>query len=92
MLALAAFALCLARGEANRGFALGLRAVRTGSPPDDDAVETALRAHDAAVDLPTVPWLGRMRAKLEFARQCREGKDEIVVQTMRPELGPKVAP
>ena len=47
MLALAAFALCLARGEANRGFALGLRAVRTGSPPDDDAVETALRAHDA---------------------------------------------
>jgi len=42
------------------------------------------------VDMPTVPWLGRMRAKLEFARQCREGKDEIVVQTMRPELGPKV--
>lgn len=46
--------------------------------------------HVSAVDLPTVPWFGRMRAKLEFARQCREGKDEIVVQTMRPELGPKV--
>ena len=41
--------------------------------------------------MPSVPWLGRMRAKLEFARQCREGKEEIVVQTMRPELGPKVA-
>ena len=40
--------------------------------------------------MPSVPWLGRMRAKLEFARQCREGKEEIVVQTMRPELGPKV--
>ena len=46
--------------------------------------------HVSAVDLPTVPWFGRMRAKLEFARQCREGKDEIIVQTMRPELGPKV--
>jgi len=46
--------------------------------------------HVSEVDLPTVPWLGRMRAKLEFARQCREGKEEIVVQTMRPELGPKV--
>jgi len=46
--------------------------------------------HISEVDMPTVAWLGRMRAKLEFARQCREGKDEIVVQTMRPELGPKV--
>jgi hypothetical protein len=46
--------------------------------------------HVSEVDVPAVPWLGRMRAKLEFARQCREGKDEIVVQTMRPELGPKV--
>ena len=48
--------------------------------------------HVSEVDMPSVPWLGRMRAKLEFARQCREGKEEIVVQTMRPELGPKVAP
>jgi hypothetical protein len=46
--------------------------------------------HISEVDMPTVPWLGRMRAKLEFARQCREGLNEIVVQTMRPELGPKV--
>jgi hypothetical protein len=46
--------------------------------------------HVSQVDSPTVPWLGRMRARLEFARQCREGKEEIVVQTMRPELGPKV--
>eukprot|EP00908_Phaeocystis_cordata_P011266 Transcript_22122.p1 GENE.Transcript_22122~~Transcript_22122.p1 ORF type:complete len:646 (+),score=329.67 Transcript_22122:59-1939(+) len=46
--------------------------------------------HVSNVDLPTVPWLGRMRARLEFARQCREGKEEIIVQTMRPELGPKV--
>ena len=46
--------------------------------------------HVSEVDLPTVPWLGRIRARLEFARQCREGKEEIVVQTMRPELGPKV--
>ena len=48
MLALAAFALCLARGEANRGFALGLRAVRTGSPPDDDAVPRTARASTAS--------------------------------------------
>ena len=41
-------------------------------------------------DLPTSSWLGRLRARLEFTRQCREGKEKIVVQTMRPELGPKV--
>lgn len=46
--------------------------------------------HLSAVDLPEVPWLGRMRARLEFTKQCRQGKTEIVVQTMRPELGPKV--
>lgn len=46
--------------------------------------------HLSVLDVPETPWLGRMRARLEFTRQCREGKEEIVVQTMRPELGPKV--
>ena len=40
--------------------------------------------------LPEQAWLGRLRARLEFTRQCRMGKEEIVVQTMRPELGPRV--
>ena len=47
-------------------------------------------AHLSVLDLPETEWLGRMRARLEFTRQCKEGKEEIVVQTMRPELGPKV--
>lgn len=47
-------------------------------------------SHVSSVDLPEVEWRGRMRARLEFSRQCREGKHEIVVKTMRPELGPKV--
>jgi len=46
--------------------------------------------HVSIVELPTQAWLGRMRARLEFMKQCRQGKEEIVVQTMRPELGPKV--
>jgi len=46
--------------------------------------------HVSEVDLPTKPWLGRMRARLEFARRCRSGESEIDVQTMRPELGPAV--
>mmetsp|Transcript_12176 Transcript_12176/g.24761 ORF Transcript_12176/g.24761 Transcript_12176/m.24761 type:complete len:614 (+) Transcript_12176:42-1883(+) len=60
---------------------------------DDDVLLTSNNGnaeHISEVDMPVIPWLGRMRAKLEFARQCREGKDEIIVQTMRPELGPKV--
>ena len=48
------------------------------------------KEHVTDVDLPEESWLGRMRARLEFARQCREGRDQIVVQTMRPELGPRV--
>mmetsp|Transcript_12188 Transcript_12188/g.30320 ORF Transcript_12188/g.30320 Transcript_12188/m.30320 type:complete len:406 (-) Transcript_12188:386-1603(-) len=31
-----------------------------------------------------------MRGRRKFTRQCREGKQEIIVKTMRPELGPKV--
>lgn len=46
--------------------------------------------HTSELPLPEEAWLGRMRARLEFAKQCREGKTEIVVQTMRPELGPRV--
>ena len=48
------------------------------------------KAHTSDLPLPDEPWLGRMRARLEFARQCRAGETEIVVQTMRPELGPRV--
>ena len=48
------------------------------------------KEHVSHVDLPTEDWLGRMHARLEFSRQCRLGAPEIVVQTMRPELGPKV--
>lgn len=40
--------------------------------------------------LPEQAWLGRLRARLEFTRQCRVGAPEVVVQTMRPELGPRV--
>ena len=85
MLALAAFALCLARGEANRGFALGLRAVRTGSPPDDDAVETALRAHDAgargggdaaAAARGLLERLVDGRAELAFRRRAAAARDD----------------
>ena len=52
MLAATIVAMCLARGEANRGFALGVRAAARGGDPGDDAgwavlQETALRAHDA---------------------------------------------
>ena len=48
------------------------------------------KAHDSEVQLPDEAWLGRLRARLEFSRQCREGATEIVVKTMRPELGPRV--
>jgi len=48
------------------------------------------KEHVTEVDLPEEAWMGRMRARLEFTRQCRQGKSEIVVRTMRPELGPKV--
>jgi len=46
--------------------------------------------HTSELDLPEQAWLGRLRARLEFAKQCRAGATEIVVQTMRPELGPRV--
>ncbi len=46
--------------------------------------------HTSELPQPTEAWLGRMRARLEFARRCRAGETEIVVQTMRPELGPRV--
>jgi transglutaminase-like putative cysteine protease len=46
--------------------------------------------HTSDVDLPEEAWLGRMRARLEFARRCRAGESSITVQTMRPELGPRV--
>ena len=89
MLALAAFALCLARGEANRGFALGLRAVRNGSPPDDDAVETALRAHDAgargggdaaAAARGLLERLVDGRAELAFRRRAAAARDAAAAE------------
>ena len=46
--------------------------------------------HVSEVPMPEEAWLGRMRARLEFARRCRAGERQIVVQTMRPELGPRV--
>ena len=46
--------------------------------------------HISELPMPEEDWLGRMRARLEFARRCRAGETEIVVQTMRPELGPRV--
>ena len=48
------------------------------------------KEHISDLELPDQTWLGRMRARLEFTRQCRQGVREIVVQTMRPELGPRV--
>jgi len=48
------------------------------------------KAHTSELPLPEEAWLGRMRARLEFARRCRAGETEIVVQTMRPVLGPRV--
>ena len=48
------------------------------------------KEHVSDLDLPEEAWLGRLRARLEFTRQCREGATEIVVKTMRPELGPRV--
>ena len=47
-------------------------------------------SHTTELPVPEEAWLGRLRARLEFARQCRAGETEIVVQTMRPELGPRV--
>ena len=48
------------------------------------------KEHLSEITLPEEPWLGRMRARLEFARQCRAGATHITVQTMRPELGPRI--
>ena len=48
------------------------------------------KEHVSLIELPDEGWLGRMRARLEFSRQCRRGATEVVVQTMRPELGPRV--
>jgi len=48
------------------------------------------KEHVSPLDLPAEAWLGRLRARLEFTRRCRAGEPEIVVQTMRPELGPRV--
>ena len=100
MLALAAFALCLARGEANRGFALGLRAVRTGSPPDDDAVETALRAHDAgargggdaaAAARGLLERLVDGRAELAFRRRAAAARDAAAAARAAAAAAPAAA-
>jgi len=48
------------------------------------------KEHVSEMELPDEAWRGRMRARLEFTRQCRQGEREIIVQTMRPELGPRV--
>jgi len=48
------------------------------------------KEHVSMLPLPELAWLGRLRARLEFTRQCRVGTTEVVVQTMRPELGPRV--
>mmetsp|Transcript_20327 Transcript_20327/g.66294 ORF Transcript_20327/g.66294 Transcript_20327/m.66294 type:complete len:590 (+) Transcript_20327:73-1842(+) len=48
------------------------------------------KEHVSMLPRPEQAWLGRLRARLEFTRQCRAGATEIVVQTMRPELGPRV--
>jgi len=48
------------------------------------------KPHTTEVGMPEQPWYGRMRARLEFTRRCREGATHIVAQTMRPELGPRV--
>ena len=46
--------------------------------------------HLTQVAVPSAPWMGRMRARLEFARRCRSGEVEICVQTMKAELGPTI--
>ena len=33
--------------------------------------------HVSEVAMPTAPWMGRMRARLEFARRCRSGESDI---------------
>jgi len=48
------------------------------------------KEHVSELGLPTEAWLGRMRARLGFTERCRSGEKEIVLQTMRPELGPRV--
>ena len=48
------------------------------------------KEHVTDLELPEEPWRGRMRARLEFTRRCRAGEREIVIQTMRPELGPRI--
>ena len=48
------------------------------------------KAHTSDLDLPEEAWLGRMRARLAFTKRCRLGETKITVQTMRPELGPRV--
>jgi len=48
------------------------------------------KEHVSELELPETAWLGRMRARLGFTEQCRSGAQEIVLQTMRPELGPRV--
>jgi len=48
------------------------------------------KEHVSDLELPAEEWRGRMRARLEFTNQCRRGETQIVVQTMRPELGPRV--
>ena len=42
------------------------------------------KEHVSMLPRPEQAWLGRLRARLEFTRQCRAGATEIVVQTMRP--------
>lgn len=48
------------------------------------------KEHTSEMELPEEAWLGRMRARLAFTERCRQGETQIVVQTMRPELGPRV--
>jgi len=48
------------------------------------------KAHETFLPVPEDAWLGRLRARLEFTKQCREGATEVTVKTMRPELGPRV--
>jgi len=46
--------------------------------------------HTSNLELPEVAWLGRLRARLAFTAQCKLAAPQIVIQTMRPELGPRV--
>ena len=48
------------------------------------------KEHTSELPEAETAWLGRMRARLEFARRCRNGETHISVPTMRPELGPRV--